>query len=565
MSDDVTNEPLSDFIRDIVAVDVAANKYKSIVTRFPPEPNGYLHIGHAKSICLNFGVALENNGVCNLRFDDTNPVKEDAEYVDSITEDVRWMIDGWADSVLAESMFSASDYFEQLHDHAVRLIRDGKAYVCDLSLEGWEEYRGVPEKPGKESPFRNRSTEESLDLFTRMRAGEFAEGEKTLRAKIDMTSPNLHMRDPVIYRIRHAEHHHAGAKWCIYPMYDFTHCLSDSIEGITHSICTLEFEVHRPMYDWVLNNLPVPQPRPNQHEFARLNLTYTIMSKRKLLQLVKEKHVNGWDDPRLPTLAGLRRRGFTAESIRNFCRSIGVTKYNAKTDVGLLENSIRVELNKTAERRCVVIDPLEVIIDNYPEGQIEELEAINNPEDESTGKRVMPFSHRLYIERSDFMEDPPKKFFRLGPGREVRLRYAFFITCQSVEKDENGNVIRLHCTYDPETRGGSAPDGRKVKGTLHWVSAEHAMEAEVRLYDRLFSQEDPEADGEFLDCINPDSLQIITGYLEPELVQAFPGDRFQFERTGYFIADSKDSVEGRPVFNRIVGLRDSWAKFSKKG
>ena len=565
MSDDVTNEPLSDFIRDIVAVDVAANKYKSIVTRFPPEPNGYLHIGHAKSICLNFGIALENNGVCNLRFDDTNPVKEDTEYVDSITEDVRWMIDGWADSVLAESIFSASDYFEQLHDHAVRLIRDGKAYVCDLSLERWEEYRGVPDKPGKESPFRNRSTEESLELFTRMRAGEFAEGEKTLRAKIDMTSPNLHMRDPVIYRIRHAEHHHAGAKWCIYPMYDFTHCLSDSIEGITHSICTLEFEVHRPMYEWVLNNLPVPQPRPNQHEFARLNLTYTIMSKRKLLQLVEEKHVNGWDDPRLPTLAGLRRRGFTAESIRNFCRSIGVTKYNAKTDVGLLENSIRVELNKTAERRCVVIDPLEVIIDNYPEGQIEELEAINNPEDENAGKRVMPFSHRLYIERSDFMEDPPKKFFRLGPGREVRLRYAFFITCQSVEKDEDGNVIRLHCTYDPETRGGNAPDGRKVKGTLHWVSAEHAVEAEVRLYDRLFSQEDPEADGEFLNCINPDSLQIITGYLEPELVQAFPGDRFQFERTGYFIADSKDSVEGRPVFNRIVGLRDSWAKFSKKG
>jgi len=565
MSDDVTNEPLSDFIRDIVAVDVAANKYKSIVTRFPPEPNGYLHIGHAKSICLNFGIALENNGVCNLRFDDTNPVKEDTEYVDSITEDVHWMIDGWADSVLAESIFSASDYFEQLHDHAVRLIRDGKAYVCDLSLEEWEEYRGVPEKPGKESPFRNRSTEESLDLFTRMRAGEFVEGEKTLRAKIDMTSPNLHMRDPVIYRIRHAEHHHAGAKWCIYPMYDFTHCLSDSIEGITHSICTLEFEVHRPMYEWVLNNLPVPQPRPNQHEFARLNLTYTIMSKRKLLQLVKEKHVNGWDDPRLPTLAGLRRRGFTAESIRNFCRSVGVTKYNAKTDVGLLENSIRVELNKTAERRCVVIDPLEVIIDNYPEGQIEELEAINNPEDENTGTRVMPFSRRLYIERSDFMEDPPKKFFRLGPGREVRLRYAFFITCQSVEKDEDGNVIRLHCTYDPETRGGNAPDGRKVKGTLHWVSAEHAVEAEVRLYDRLFSQEDPEADGEFLDCINPDSLQIITGYLEPELVRAFPGDRFQFERTGYFVVDSKDSVEGRPVFNRIVGLRDSWAKFAKKG
>jgi len=565
MSEAVANEPLSDFIRDIVAEDVAAKTYKGIVTRFPPEPNGYLHIGHAKSICLNFGIALENNGVCNLRFDDTNPVKEDTEYVDSITEDVRWLIDGWADNVLAESTFFASDYFEQLHDHAEQLIRDGKAYVCDLSLEEWEKYRGVPEKPGKESPFRNRSSEENLDLFTRMRAGEFAEGEKTLRAKIDMASPNLHMRDPVIYRIRHAEHHHAGAKWCIYPMYDFTHCLSDSIEGITHSICTLEFEVHRPLYDWVLDNLAVPQPRPNQHEFARLNLTYTIMSKRKLLQLVEEKHVNGWDDPRMPTLAGLRRRGFTAESIRNFCRSIGVTKYNAKTNVGLLENSIRVELNKTAERRCAVLDPLEVIIDNYPEGQTEELEAINNPEDESAGKRAMPFSHRLYIERADFMEDPPKKFFRLGPGREVRLRYAFFITCQSVEKDKDGNVIRLHCTYDPETRGGNAPDGRKVKGTLHWVSAEHAVRAEVRLYDRLFAQEDPEADGEFLDCINPDSLQVITGCLEPELAKANPGERFQFERTGYFVADAKDSAEGRPVFNRIVSLRDSWAKIANKG
>jgi glutaminyl-tRNA synthetase len=565
MSDAAANEPLSDFVRDIVAADVAAKKYKGIVTRFPPEPNGYLHIGHAKSICLNFGIALENNGICNLRFDDTNPVKEDTEYVDSITEDVRWLIDGWADNVFAESTYFASDYFEQLHDHAVQLIRDGKVYVCDLSLEEWEEYRGVPEKPGKESPFRNRSAEESLGLFTRMRAGEFAEGEKTLRAKIDMASPNLHMRDPVIYRIRHTEHHHAGAKWCIYPMYDFTHCLSDSIEGITHSICTLEFEVHRPLYDWVLDNLPVPQPRPNQHEFARLNLTYTIMSKRKLLQLVKEKRVNGWDDPRLPTLAGLRRRGFTAESIRNFCRSIGVTKYNAKTDVGLLENSIRVELNKTAERRCAVLDPLEVIIDNYPVGQTEELEAINNPEDERAGKRTMPFSHRLYIERADFMEDPPKKFFRLGPGREVRLRYAFYITCQSVEKDEDGNVIRLRCTYDPETRGGNAPDGRKAKGTLHWVSAEHAVEAEVRLYDRLFAREDPEADGEFLDCINPDSLQVITGCLEPELAKANPGERFQFERTGYFIADAQDSAEGRPVFNRIVSLRDSWAKFAKKG
>ncbi len=564
MRETAINESLTDFVRDIVLADVAAGKYEDIVTRFPPEPNGYLHIGHAKSICLNFGIALENNGTCNLRFDDTNPVKEDTEYVESIQVDVKWLIDGWADHVLSDKVFFASDYFEQLHDYAVQLIKGGKAYVCDLAAEEWEEYRGVPEKPGKESPCRDRSVEENLDLFARMRAGEFVEGEKTLRGRIDMASPNLHMRDPVLYRIRHEEHHHAGDKWCIYPMYDYTHCLSDSIEGITHSICTLEFEVHRPLYDWVLYELPVPQPRPHQHEFARLNLTYTVMSKRKLLQLVDDNHVDGWDDPRLPTLAGLRRRGYTATSIRNFCRSVGVTKYNSLSDITLLENSIRNELNQTAQRRSAVMDPIEVIIDNYPENQAEELEAVNNPEDESAGKRVVPFSGRLYIERADFMEDPPKKFFRLGPGREVRLRYAFFITCQSAEKDEDGNIIRLHCTYDPETRGGKAPDGRKVKGTIHWVSAEHAVPAEVRLYDRLFLEEEPDVQGDFLACLNKDSLRTITAQVEPALASSNPGDRYQFERNGYFIADPIDGTQGKPVFNRIVGLRDTWSKISRK-
>jgi len=564
MSEPAANEPLSDFIRDIVAADVAAGKYPGIITRFPPEPNGYLHIGHAKSICLNFGIALENGGVCNLRFDDTNPVKEDTEYVESITEDVHWLIDGWADGVLAPKIFFASEYFGQLHDYAVQLIKVGKAFVCDLQADEWEEYRGVPEKPGKESPFRNRAVEENLDLFGRMRAGEFADGEKTLRGKIDMASPNLHMRDPVLYRIRHEEHHHAGDEWCIYPMYDFTHCLSDSIEGITHSICTLEFEVHRPLYDWALDNLPVPQPRPYQHEFSRLSPTFTVMSKRKLLRLVEENHVHGWDDPRMPTIAGYRRRGFTASSIRRFCQGVGVTKYKGVTDIGLLENALREELNKTAERRCAVLDPLEVIIENYPEGESEELEAVNNPEDESAGKRALPFGRRLFIERADFMEDPPKKFFRLGPGREVRLRYAYFITCQSVEKDEAGNILRIHCTYDPETRGGSAPDGRKVKGTLHWVSAEHAVDAEVRLYDRLFTEAEPEAEGDFLDCLNPDSLKLITGKLELSLAELPIGERVQFERLGYFTPDPKDSAEGKPVFNRIVGLRDSWAKIAKK-
>ncbi len=564
MSSEPQNEARRDFVRDIVAADVAQGKFDQIITRFPPEPNGYLHIGHAKSICLNFGIALENNGTCNLRFDDTNPVKEDTEYVESIQADVKWLIDGWADHVLNDKVFFASDYFEQLHDYAVQLIKDGKAYVCDLAAEEWEEYRGVPEKPGKESPYRDRPVEENLNLFARMRAGEFADGEKTLRGKIDMASPNLHMRDPVLYRIRHEEHHHAGDKWCIYPMYDYTHCLSDSIEGITHSICTLEFEVHRPLYDWALDELPVPQPRPHQYEFARLNLTYTVMSKRKLLQLVDDNHVDGWDDPRMPTLAGLRRRGYTAASIRNFCRSVGVTKYNSLSDITLLENSIRNELNQSAQRRSAVLDPIEVIIDNYPENQTEELEAVNNPEDESAGKRTVPFSSRLYIERADFMEAPPKKFFRLGPGREVRLRYAYFITCQSAEKDEDGNIIRLHCTYDPETRGGNAPDGRKVKGTIHWVSAVQAVPAEVRLYDRLFHEEEPDAQGDFLACFNKDSLKAVTAQVEPALSSSNPGDRYQFERNGYFIADPIDSTQGKPVFNRIVGLRDTWSKISKK-
>ena len=558
------NEGLKDFIRDRVQADLAAGKYPGVVTRFPPEPNGYLHLGHAKSICLNFGIALENDGICNLRFDDTNPVKEDTEYVDSITEDVKWLIDGWADSVLSEKTFFASDYFEQLYGYAVQLIQEGKAYVCELQPDQWEEYRGVPEKPGKESPGRSRSPEENLALFERMRAGEFDDGEKTLRAKIDMASPNLHLRDPVIYRIRHEEHHHAGDQWCLYPMYDFTHCLSDSIEGISHSICTLEFEVHRPLYDWVLDNLPVPQPRPHQHEFSRLNPTYMVMSKRKLLQLVEDNHVSGWDDPRMPTIAGYRRRGFTASAVRNFCQGVGVTKYKGVTDVSLLENAIREELNKTAERRCAVLDPLEVVIENYPEGESEELEAVNNPEDEAAGKRFVPFGRRLFIERADFMEDPPKKFFRLGPGREVRLRYAYFITCQSVEKDADGNITRLICTYDPETRGGHAPDGRKVKGTIHWVSAEHAVDAEVRLYDRLFTEPEPEAAGDFLECLNADSLKVVTGKLEPSLAELPAGERVQFERLGYFTPDAKDTAPDKPVFNRIVGLRDSWAKIANK-
>ena len=593
MSNDTTNEPARDFIRDIVREDVSAGRHQKIVTRFPPEPNGYLHIGHAKSICLNFGIAAENSGICNLRMDDTNPTKEEVEYVESIQHDVNWLIAGWADErlglkpkgklPLAQTLdgradyylgatsptagtvlepFYASDYFEQLYEYALQLIRKGVAYVCDLSPQDTDAYRGAPDRAGQESPFRNRTVAENLDRFQRMKAREFPDGTCTLRAKIDMTSPNVWLRDPIIYRIRHAEHHHTGNAWCIYPMYDFAHCLSDYIEGITHSICTLEFEVHRPLYDWILTELGLPRTLPHQYEFARLNLTYTIMSKRKLLQLVKERRVTGWDDPRMPTIAGLRRRGYPAAAIRHFCRSIGVTKYNGTTDVALLENSVREDLNKTALRRCAVLQPLEVIIENYPVGQVEELDAVNNPENPADGTRRVPFSRRLYIEQDDFREVPPKKYFRLAPGQEVRLRYGYIIKCERVEKDAAGQIVSVHCSYDPATRGGNTPDGRKIKGTIHWVSADHALCAEVRLYDRLFTRENPDADGNFLDCLNADSLKAITGYLEPSLAATQPGDRVQFERLGYFFADPVDSKPGQPVFNRIVGLRDSWAKLA---
>jgi glutaminyl-tRNA synthetase len=553
----------SDFIRDIVAQDIAANTHGGrVATRFPPEPNGYLHIGHAKSICLNFGVALENNGVCHLRFDDTNPAKEDVEYVDSIQHDVRWLGFDWRDK-----LFYASDYFPQLHDYAVQLIRDGKAYVCSLTPEEVRAYRGTLTEPGRDSPYRDRPVEESLALFAQMKAGELPEGAHVLRAKIDMASPNINMRDPAIFRIKRAHHHRTGDTWSIYPMYDFAHALSDAIEGITHSICTLEFEDHRPLYDWVLDNLPVPS-RPHQYEFARLNLNYTVLSKRKLLTLVQDGHVSGWDDPRMPTLAGLRRRGYTPEAIREFCAAIGVAKRNSVVDVAMLEHAVRDDLNRRAPRAMAVLRPLKVVIDNYPEGQVEELEAVNNPEDASMGTRRVPFSRELWIEQEDFREDPPKQFFRLAPGREVRLRYAYFIRCESAVKDADGRVIELRCTYDPATRGGDAPDGRKVKATLHWVSAAHAVPAEVRLYDRLFSAENPnvETDGQpFTALINPQSLDVLSGcQLEPGLATASAGDRYQFERHGYFCVDP-DSRPGAPVFNRTVGLRDTWAKVEKKG
>ena len=548
-----------DFIREIVTNDLDSGKHGSTVTRFPPEPNGYIHIGHAKSICLNFGISQENEGgVCHLRFDDTNPVKEDVEYVDSIKEDVTWLGFDWG-----KNLFFASDYFEKLYGFAAELIKNGKAFVCDLTLDEIAEHRGTPTRPGKNSPHRDRTPEENLELFELMRSGEFEDGTRVLRAKIDMASPNLHMRDPVLYRIRKTQHHRTGDKWCIYPMYDFTHCLSDSIEGITHSLCTLEFEVHRPLYDWVLDNVSVDY-HPRQIEFARLNLTYTVLSKRKLLTLVEEGHVAGWDDPRMPTVSGLRRRGYTPASIRSFCKTIGLTKFNSLTDVALLEHSIRQDLNETAQRRLAVLRPLKVVITNIEEGKIEELEAVNNPKDPEAGMRPMPFTREIYIERDDFMEDPPKKFFRLGPGREVRLRFAFFITCQEVIKNAAGEVIELHCTYDPETRGGNAPDGRKVKGTIHWVSATKAFETEVRLYERLFTEEDPnkEEDGKtYIDHINPDSLEVIReAKLEPSLAEAEPGALFQFERLGYFCADLKDSQPGKPVYNRTVTLRDAWAK-----
>jgi glutaminyl-tRNA synthetase len=555
--------PPTDFIRSIIAEDVKANKHEGRVhTRFPPEPNGYLHIGHAKSICLNFGIAAEyKGGLCNLRFDDTNPSKEEVEYVESIKEDVRWLGFDWGDR-----LFYASDYFEKLYLYAVQLIKDGKAYVCDLSAEEIREYRGTLTRPGKDSPYRSRSVEENLDLFERMRAGEFENGSHVLRAKIDMTSPNLNMRDPVIYRILHAEHHRTGDKWCIYPMYDFTHGLSDSIEGITHSICTLEFEDHHPLYDWFLEELKVFHPL--QIEFARLNLTHTVMSKRKLLELVERGVVTGWDDPRMPTLSGLRRRGYTPEAIRNFSERIGVAKRDSIVDIALLEHSIREDLNQRAPRVMGVLRPLRVVIDNYPKDQVEDLEAVNSPEDPGMGTRKVPFSHVLYIEQEDFLEDPPKKFFRLAPGREVRLRYAYFIKCVGVVKDEKtGEVVELHCTYDPETRGGWAPDGRKVKATLHWVSAPHSIEAEVRLYDHLFLKANPshEKDGaDFKTYLNPNSLETLTSCrVEPTLKHATPGSKYQFERLGYFCVDTKDSSDEKPVFNRTVTLRDTWAKIKK--
>ncbi|MBM3833063.1 MAG: glutamine--tRNA ligase/YqeY domain fusion protein [Verrucomicrobia bacterium] len=594
----------SDFIRDIVSDDLKARRHSQIRTRFPPEPNGYLHIGHAKSICLNFGIARESGGICNLRFDDTNPTKEDIEYVESIQKDVRWLIREWADDRLglkpkgqtpetqsingkqdfhlpsatvtgdektatagARSTilepFYASDYFEQLYQYALRLIEKGLAYVCDLSPEETDQYRGAPDRPGKDSPWRERPAEESLDLFKRMKAGEFPDGTRTLRAKIDMASPNIWMRDPVLYRIRHADHHHTGSEWCIYPMYDFAHCLSDYIEGITHSICTLEFEVHRPLYDWILEKLELPRPLPRQHEFARLNLGYTVMSKRKLMQLVNEGLVSGWDDPRMPTISGLRRRGVTPEALRDFAYNIGITKYNGLTDVAVLEHAIREDLNKRARRRLAVLRPLKVVLTNYPDGKVEELRAINNPEDESAGTRVIPFSREVYIERDDFMENPPPKYFRLRPGGEVRLKYAYIIKCESVIKDAAGHVVELHCTADLDSKSGGLTAGRKIKGTIHWVSVPHAVDAEVRLYDRLFTVAEPDAQGDFKKHLNPHSLEVVTAKCEPILRDAIPDLRYQFERLAYFALDL-ESQPGKLVFNRTITLKDAWAKETQR-
>ena len=554
-------DPL-DFIREMVAEDNRTGKYDGkVITRFPPEPNGYLHIGHAKAICLDFGIAAENNGRCNLRFDDTNPTKEDTEYVDSIARDIRWLGFDFGDRI-----YYASDYFEKMYECAVRLIRDGKAYVCDLSPEEWDAYRGDLTTPGRESPGRSRSVEENLDLFARMRAGEFEYGAMVLRARIDMTSPNINMRDPVIYRIRRAHHFRHGDKWCIYPMYDYAHPLEDAFEGVTHSLCTLEFEIHRPLYDWVLDALGYRFPnRPQQTEFSRLNLTYTVMSKRKLLQLVREGYVNGWDDPRMPTLSGMRRRGIPAAAIRRFCRMVGVTKFDGLTDMALLEYCIREELNATAPRFLAVLDPLKVTIVNYPESGVEPLDAINNPEDPAAGSRKLTFGRELWIERSDFMLEPVKGYFRLAPGREVRLRYGYFIRCEEVVTDDAGNVIELKCSFDPATRGGSAPDGRKVRGTIHWVSAETAVSARVRLYDRLFTVEQPGADGnDFLTQLNPDSLREVEAKVEPALAELSPGTVVQFERNGYYAVDP-DSEPGSPVFNRTVTLKDSWSNKTKQG
>jgi glutaminyl-tRNA synthetase len=586
----------SDFIRDIVAADVQGGKYSKVVTRFPPEPNGYLHIGHAKSICLNFGIAREFGGICNLRMDDTNPTKEDVEYVESIQQDVAWLIDGWADDKLglkpkgktAEPQvlngkqdfylgpvvgksyrepslepFYASDYFAQIYEFALRLIRSGKAYVDDLSAEDTDKYRGSPDRPGTDSPFRNRSVEENLDLFTRMKNGEFPDGARTLRARIDMASPNIWMRDPVLYRIRHAEHHHTGNQWCIYPMYDFAHCLSDYVEGVTHSICTLEFEVHRPLYDWILESLDLPRPVPHQHEFAKLIPSYMIVSKRKLIQLVNENVVSGWDDPRMPTISGIRRRGVPANALRRFAIGVGVTKYVSVTDIAVYEHAIREELNQSALRRLGVLRPIKVVITNYPEGKTEELDAVNNPEDPNAGTRKIPFSRELFIEQDDFMENPPPKYFRLRPGGEVRLKYAYIIKCDEVVKDASGNVAELRCTADLDSKTGGPTAGRKVKGTIHWVSAAHAVEAEVRLYDRLFTAAEPDADGDFRKHLNPRSLEVVRAKLEPSLSDAKSELRYQFERLGYFALDP-DSSATAPVFNRTITLKDTWAKEAQK-
>jgi glutaminyl-tRNA synthetase len=559
-SDELTGSAPVDFIRAIVDDDLASGKHTRVATRFPPEPNGYLHIGHAKSICLNFGVALERRGTCNLRFDDTNPAKEEVEYVEAIEEDVAWLGFKW------DALYFASDYFERLYQYAVTLIKRDLAYVDSLNADDIRRYRGTLTEPGQNSPYRDRPIEESLALFARMRAGEFPDGAHVLRAKIDMASPNFNMRDPTFYRIRHATHHRTGDEWCIYPMYDYAHPISDAIEGITHSLCTLEFEDHRPLYDWLVGHLFAGE-RPQQIEFARLNLNFTVMSKRKLLQLVQQRHVAGWDDPRMPTISGLRRRGYTPEAIRDFCSRIGVAKKENVIDMALLEYSVREDLNRRSPRVMVVLRPLKVVITNYPEGQVEEVDVINNPEDPAAGTRKVQFSRELYIEHDDFREDPPKKFFRLSPGREVRLRCAYFITCHEVVKDEQGEIVELRCTYDPATRGGDSPDGRRVKATLHWVSAPHTLSVEVRLYDRLFSVEDPESVPEgltYLDFINPGSLEVLTGcQAEASLAAAPVSARFQFERIGYFCVDL-DSTPDAPIFNRTVSLRDAWAKIEQK-
>jgi glutaminyl-tRNA synthetase len=549
----------SDFIRDVVADDLRTGKHRKIVTRFPPEPNGYLHIGHAKSICLNFGIAHEFNGICNVRMDDTNPTKEEAEYVDSIMTDVHWLIDGWADANVGGAPLYTSDYFDKLYEYAVELVRKGKAYVDDMTPEQTDEFR----RSGKESPFRNRSAEENLHLLEQMKSGEFPDNSRTLRAKIDTLAANVWLRDPVLYRIRHAEHHLTGNKWCIYPMYDWAHTLSDYIEGITHSVCTLEFEVHRPLYDWLIAALELPPPVPHQYEFARLNLTYTVMSKRKLIQLVNEKLVNGWDDPRMLTISGLRRRGVTATALRSFAYNIGITKYPSMTDMAVLDHTIRDEFNRTAKRRLVVLRPLKVVLTNYPEGQIEELEAVNNPEDESAGKRKVPFGRELFIDAADFMETPPPKYFRLKPGGEVRLKYGYIIKCEEVIKDTSGKVTELRCTIDLESKSGGATSHRKVKGTIHWVSAAQAYEAEIRLYDRLFTVPEPDATPDFKSYVNPNSLEVVTAKCEPALQDAMPEKRFQFERLGYFSLDP-DSTAAKQVWNRTVSLKDTWAKEVKK-